>query len=154
MQRDKPWRLRNSFELGDQVWTVFDRDQHQFFEESIELCTRVGVNLGRSNRCLEVWLILDVEDFHRPDDRRQVCRHLYSITPRMIPAVRKPAIGPGCSKVSRRRNGAPQINWRNGSVRAIHSAPRQRPSANSLQPFARLQKHRGRNSFSRPVAPF
>jgi hypothetical protein len=70
---------RNSFELADQVWAVFDRDEHPNFSEAITLCERYGVKIGRSNPCFEIWLILHEEDYQRPDDRHQVCRHLRTL---------------------------------------------------------------------------
>ncbi len=70
---------RNSFELADQVWAVFDRDEHPNFADAIALCERHGVKIGRSNPCFEIWLILHEEDYQRPDDRHQVCRHLRTL---------------------------------------------------------------------------
>ncbi len=84
--RRKP---ENSFELGDQVWAVFDRDEHDSFDAAVEHCVRHGVGVGRSNPCFEVWLILHEEDFHRPDDRHQVCRHLHSLHPAYDPVGAK-----------------------------------------------------------------
>jgi hypothetical protein len=78
-------RPKSSFESKDQVWAVFDRDEHESFDIAIELCTRHGVNIGRSNPCFEVWLILHEEEFHRPDDRHQVCRHLRCLCPEYDP---------------------------------------------------------------------
>jgi hypothetical protein len=71
--RRKP---RYSFEANDQVWAVFDRDEHPSYEQSVDYCARHGVGVGRSNPCFEVWLILHDEDFQRSDDRHQVCQHL------------------------------------------------------------------------------
>ena len=48
---------RNSFEKRDQVWAVFDRDDHPRFDEAIALCERHGIRVGRSNPCFELWLI-------------------------------------------------------------------------------------------------
>jgi hypothetical protein len=78
-------RPENSFERDDQVWAVFDRDEHEPFDEVIELCERQGVRIGRSNPCFEVWLILHEEEFERPDDRHQVCRHLRELRPEYDP---------------------------------------------------------------------
>ena len=78
-------RPKNSFEALDQVWAVFDRDEHEFFDIAIELCARHGVRIGRSNPCFEIWLILHEEEFDRPDNRHQVCRHLRSLRPEYDP---------------------------------------------------------------------
>jgi hypothetical protein len=78
-------RPENSFERNDQVWAVFDRDEHEPFDEVVELCERQGVKGGRSNPCFEIWLILHEEEFERPDDRHQVCRRLRELRPEYDP---------------------------------------------------------------------
>jgi hypothetical protein len=78
-------KSRDYFEKGDQVWAVFDRDEHPNYESAIELCERSGVGVARSNPCFEVWLILHEEDYHRPDDRHEVCRYLLSLRPEYDP---------------------------------------------------------------------
>lgn len=78
-------RRRDSFAAADQVWAVFDRDEHPNFEAAIELCSRHGVSVGRSNPCFEIWLILHVEDFNRPDDRHALGRHLSKLRPEYEP---------------------------------------------------------------------
>jgi hypothetical protein len=40
---------RDSFERDDQVWAVFDRDEHPSYEDSIQLCGAGGVHVARSN---------------------------------------------------------------------------------------------------------
>jgi RloB-like protein len=71
----------NSFEERDEVWAVFDRDEHPRFQEAVNLCNSHGVKVGRSNPCFELWLILHYCDFDRPDDRRVVQKFLESKCP-------------------------------------------------------------------------
>jgi hypothetical protein len=78
-------KSKDSFEKGDQVWAVFDRDEHPKHECAVELCKRSGVGVARSNPCFEVWLILHEEDYHRPDDRHEVCQYLLSLRPEYDP---------------------------------------------------------------------
>jgi RloB-like protein len=66
---------------SDQVWAVFDRDEHQHFDQGVKVCAENGVFLARSNPCFEIWLILHVEDFHRPDERHHVFDHLCTLRP-------------------------------------------------------------------------
>jgi hypothetical protein len=66
---------------GDQVWIVFDRDEHAHFDAAIEACARNKFKVARSNPCFEVWLILHVEDFHRPDGRGEVYKHFCTLRP-------------------------------------------------------------------------
>ena len=58
---------RDSFEERDEVWAVFDRDEHPDFQAAINLCADHGVKVARSNPCFEVWIILHRADYHRPD---------------------------------------------------------------------------------------
>ncbi len=74
----KPQR---SFEENDEVWAVFDRDQHPNFKRAIGRCHRAGVRVGRSNPCFEVWLILHEEEYDKPDDRKAVQIHLKKLRP-------------------------------------------------------------------------
>jgi RloB-like protein len=66
---------------SDQVWAVFDRDEHQHFDQGVTMCAENGILLARSNPCFEIWLILHVEDFHKPHERDQVLDHLCSLRP-------------------------------------------------------------------------
>lgn len=80
--RKKP---KNSFEEHDQIWAAFDRDRHPRFDEAIALCVSEGVRICRSNPCFEVWLILHVTDYDKPDDHPTVCAHLRSLRPEYDP---------------------------------------------------------------------
>jgi hypothetical protein len=75
----------NSYETGDEVWAVFDRDEHERFDEAIKRCGEAGVFVARSNPCFEIWLILHFTDFHRPDDRHAVQKELHKHCPEVIP---------------------------------------------------------------------
>jgi hypothetical protein len=46
----------------DQIWCMFDRDEHPNFAKAIDLADRHGINLAISNPCLELWFILHFED--------------------------------------------------------------------------------------------
>ncbi len=74
-------RRRNSFEEKDQVWAVFDRDEHEKFEEAVHLCETNGIGVARSNPCFEVWLILHEQDYDRQDGRHQVQNELQILRP-------------------------------------------------------------------------
>lgn len=63
---------RNLFEEQDQVWVVFDRDEHERSDEAVSLCEANGIGVARSNPCFEVWLILHMVDYDRQDDRDRV----------------------------------------------------------------------------------
>jgi RloB-like protein len=67
--------------VSDQVWAIFDRDQHEHFEEAVRKCEQNGIRVARSNPCFEIWLILHLEDFDRPDDRDHVFEHFCKLKP-------------------------------------------------------------------------
>ncbi len=74
-------RPRNRFEKRDEVWAVFDRDNHQKYEEAVRLCETNGIRVARSNPCFEVWLILHEQDYNRPDDSKKAQRVLEQLRP-------------------------------------------------------------------------
>lgn len=76
---------RDSFSEKDQVWVVFDRDEHHNVPEAIALCERSRVGIAYSNPCFELWLILHLQDFDRPDDRHAVQKHLQTLQPQYDP---------------------------------------------------------------------
>jgi hypothetical protein len=69
------------YERADEVWAIFDRDVHDYFDEGVRLCEENGIRVGRSNPCFEVWLILHYDDFHKPDGRDQVFERLCAFCP-------------------------------------------------------------------------
>ena len=77
----KPRRRKESFEEGDQIWAVFDRDAHPRFEEAVRLCEQHGVKVARSDPCFELWLILHERDYDQPCDRRKAQRKLECLRP-------------------------------------------------------------------------
>jgi hypothetical protein len=95
--RRKQRRMRqDSFEANDEIWAVFDRDQHPHFEAAVAMCRDNNVNVARSNPCFEVWLILHEEDFHRPDDRHEAQRYYSSLRPEYDRKSRK---CPDCAEI-------------------------------------------------------
>lgn len=65
---------RDSFEEGDQIWAMFDRDEHPRFKEAVRLCEQHDVEVARSDPCFELWLILHEQDYDRPCDRHEAQR--------------------------------------------------------------------------------
>ncbi|GAB5505160.1 MAG: RloB family protein [Rhizobiaceae bacterium] len=72
-------RRKDSFEQNDQVWIVFDTDDHPNINEARQLCKANNIGLAHSSPCFEIWLILHIEDFDRPDGRQAVQKHLEKI---------------------------------------------------------------------------
>ena len=78
-------RARDPYATDDQVWAVFDRDEHPRFEEAVRLCEQSGINVARSNPCFEVWLILHHEDCHRPLTPHAAQKRLGQLCPEYYP---------------------------------------------------------------------
>lgn len=70
--RSRRGRARSSFDETDEVWAVFDRDEHPNVPEAIEQCRVAGVGTAFSDPCFEIWLILHHGEFDRPDNRHDV----------------------------------------------------------------------------------
>ena len=107
-------RHKNSFEENDRVWAIFDRDDHEKFDDAVTLCESNGVGVARSNPCFELWLILHEADFDRPDGRDKVKRELARLRPEYNPNRRKI---PDCEEMLNRledaeRRGGKQLQRR------------------------------------------
>ena len=89
-------RRKHSFEKQDQVWAVFDRDEHPEFRQAVQLCERSGVRVARSNPCFELWLILHDRDYNRPNRRQSVQADLKAVRPEYDP---KRAKTPDCDEL-------------------------------------------------------
>ena len=67
-------RAKQSYQEDDEVWAVFDRDEHPHIDEAKQLCKANNVGIAFSDPCFELWLILHIEDFNRACDRHDVQR--------------------------------------------------------------------------------
>ncbi len=56
----------------DQVWGVFDVDDHPNLEEALELATREDIQVAVSNPCFELWALLHFQDQHANIPRNKV----------------------------------------------------------------------------------
>jgi hypothetical protein len=59
----------------DEIWCVFDVDDHPNFAQAVDLARRNGVGVAVSNPCIELWFILHFEDqtafINRTDAQRR-----------------------------------------------------------------------------------
>jgi hypothetical protein len=74
-------RKRDSYEKSDQIWAVFDRDEHPNFADAVLLCQNNRVGIARSNPCFEIWLILHETEYDKSCDRRTAQRQFGSLHP-------------------------------------------------------------------------
>ena len=85
VQKQKEIRQRKRDDKSvdrDQVWAVFDRDDHVGFEDSIQLCGEHGVGVGFANPCFELWILLHQKACHNSaDDRHQLQKKCEAFLP-------------------------------------------------------------------------
>jgi hypothetical protein len=85
--RDRRWEAAEAAKLEkdenlcyDQVWCVFDRDDHPRFNEAIKMAQDNGLELAISNPSFELWLLLHFRDNpgaqHRDGLRRMLMKHI------------------------------------------------------------------------------
>lgn len=55
-------RQRDEYLAWDQVWGVFDVDDHPNMEEALELAKREDIQVAVSNPCFELWALLHFQD--------------------------------------------------------------------------------------------
>ena len=53
---------RGRGDTWDQVWCVFDRDDHPGFEDAITRAEANEINIAVSNPCLELWFVIHFQD--------------------------------------------------------------------------------------------
>ncbi|MEZ4317157.1 MAG: RloB family protein [Myxococcota bacterium] len=63
-------------EAFNEVWCVFDRDEHPSFKEAIDMAQANGLKLAISNPCFELWLLLHFRDSPGARHRHEVQRML------------------------------------------------------------------------------
>lgn len=70
----------DSFTDRDQYWAIFDRDEHPCYYTAQASCKKDDIELGISNPCFEVWLILHLQDYDKPDGRHEVQKLFNELT--------------------------------------------------------------------------
>lgn len=95
----KSRRKKDSYEKHDQVWAVFDRDEHPRFNEAVMKCEKQKVGVGRSNPCFEFWLILHEQDYDRAEDRHAMQKLLAQLRSEYDPGRAKT---PDCADLVKR----------------------------------------------------
>ena len=98
-------RKKDSYEERDQVWAIFDRDEHPRFKEAVMKCEEQNVGVGRSNPCFELWLILHEQDYDRAEDRHAMQKALAKLRQEYDPDGSKT---PDCDDLVKRVEAAEQ----------------------------------------------
>lgn len=86
----------DSYEEFDQVWIVFDRDEHPpaHVNDALQKCQSRGIGIARFNPCFELWLILHEEDYDRAGGRHAVQAHYRTLRQEYDPSRGKTANWP------------------------------------------------------------
>ncbi len=56
----------------DEIWCVFDCDEHPYIQEAIATAERHQIGTAFSNPCFELWLVLHATDLRRHTERHAV----------------------------------------------------------------------------------
>jgi hypothetical protein len=80
--RDDKELKRGRGRAHDEIWCVFDVDEHPNLAAAITLAARHGISLAISNPCMELWFLLHFEDcssyIDRKDAQRRAQKYLRS----------------------------------------------------------------------------
>ena len=118
-------RKKDSYEERDQVWAIFDRDEHPRFKEAVMKCEEQNVGVGRSNPCFELWLILHEQDYDRAEDRHAMQKALAKLRQEYDPDGSKT---PDCDDLVKRVEAAEQRGERGLQNRESGGDPCGNPS--------------------------
>ena len=121
----KSRRKKDSYEERDQVWAIFDRDEHPRFDEAVTDCEKQNVRVARSNPCFEFWLILHEQDYNRPEDRHAMQKLLAKLRQEYDPDGSKT---PDCDDLVKRVEAAEQRGERGLQNRESGGDPYGNPS--------------------------
>lgn len=101
MKRSQP-RRNPDF---DEIWCVFDVDDHPNLNSAIVEARHAGIETAVSNPCFELWLVLHVDDQTTEVDRHTIQRragHLGLIEGKSIPEATKQKLLDGFDDAKRR----------------------------------------------------
>ena len=116
---------KDSFEENDQIWAIFDRDEHPKYSDAVSDCEQNGINVGRSNPCFEVWLILHEQEFDAYIDRHQVQKILGELRPEYC---KHGAKSPNCEEMVTRVDVAEKRSKKQLARRKMEGNPYGNPS--------------------------
>lgn len=69
--KNKRGRKLDSYEENDEVWAVFDCDEHPCYREAKQMCSDANLPFAYSDPCFELWLNLHFEESDAPCTRHQ-----------------------------------------------------------------------------------
>lgn len=105
----------------DDVWAVFDVDEHPKLAEACELADKNGIQLAVSNPCFELWALLHFQEQRAHIERHKARAAVQSHMPGYDKHLDFPKMHPGYMAAVRRAGGL-------AGEAARHGAPRRNPT--------------------------
>jgi RloB-like protein len=128
----------DDFGQSDQVWAVFDRDEHPEVDRAIDEAHAAGISVAHSNPCFELWLVLHFRDYDAPVGRREIQRLLRSLMPGYDPRRSKQiAFSEICDQVEFAERRAEAMDLR----RARERNARGNPCSSAYKLTREIRKH-------------
>jgi hypothetical protein len=132
-------REDDAFLAYDEVWCVFDIDEHPNIDDARQLARARGIQLAVSNPCFEIWILLHFRESpgarHRHDLRRMVGQYLPGYDKHLDFARVAPGLDDAVRRAQRldrdaQDEGEPGRNPSTGAYRLVESImKRDDPSA-------------------------
>ncbi|MCA3418332.1 MAG: RloB domain-containing protein [Roseomonas sp.] len=79
----------DSLEVGDEIWVMFDRDDHDLFEQTKRSCESQKLFYIYCNPCFELWLVLHFQDCEGPTNSFQAQEMTKNLVKGYDPKTRK-----------------------------------------------------------------
>jgi hypothetical protein len=80
-------RSRDAFARYEEVWCVFDVDQHGLIAEARQQAAANGLRVCISNPCFEIWLLLHYQDHRQFIERHQAAHAFREYVPHYVKEV-------------------------------------------------------------------
>ena len=78
VQKAREFKRKNRSDF-DEIWCVFDVDEHAHVNDAINQAQQCGIGVALSNPCFELWVVLHHEDQTAHIDRRSIQRRAVDI---------------------------------------------------------------------------
>ncbi len=102
----------------DEIWCVFDRDEHPHVEQALHEARDSGIRTAFSNSCFELWLVLHVEAqtayIHRHAIQER-CEELSLTDGKALVEKMTPKLTEGYPEAKKRAQGLQQAHMASGS---------------------------------------
>ena len=132
--RNQP-RKRENREF-DEIWCVFDTDDHEKLRQALNDARRNGINVAVSNPCFEIWLVLHAREqtaFIRGDDVQRLSEQLGLSDNKRVPDTAWEQLATAFERAKGRAQALDRRHAANGSP------PRENPSTDVWRLVDRLR---------------